>query len=279
MTHPLFELVTTSAGAISIRNRALNEIMHNPVGPWAEANALYIQQSGLKQRLATGHEELVIFDVGLGAAANALATLHCVHGMTRKVRLISFERDLQLLHFAIGHAEFFSHFNGYVDVLKELLAKGSYSRGNVTWELRHGDFFQLIVAEPARADLIFYDPYSPKVNQEMWTVDCFSRLRQRAAAGGATLFTYSQATPIRVALLHAGFFVGHGLPTGLKKETTQAATRLEDLASPLGPAWFERWRKSHRRYPSEFSPEQQRASDQFIASRFPALSIRPESTE
>ncbi len=77
MSHPLFEIVTTTLGVTSIRHKIVDEIMHNPVGPWAEANALYIEQSKLGQRLAAPGEELILFDVGLGAAANALAALHC----------------------------------------------------------------------------------------------------------------------------------------------------------------------------------------------------------
>lgn len=39
-----FEIVTTTMGATSIRDNRVNEIMHNPVGPWAEANALCVDQ-------------------------------------------------------------------------------------------------------------------------------------------------------------------------------------------------------------------------------------------
>ena len=115
--HPLFEIVTTTAGAVSIRNKALNEIMHNPVGPWAEANSLYIDQSKLEDRLReTSEEELVLFDVGLGAAANALAALHCaarIPGRSRVLKLISFERDLELLRFALQNSSKFAHFSGF----------------------------------------------------------------------------------------------------------------------------------------------------------------------
>src|SRR5688572_17471064 len=98
--HPLFEIVTTTAGAISIRNKQVNEIMHNPVGPWVEANALYIDQSHLRERLIEAPEEFVIFDVGLGAAANSLAALACIKSLgpkSRPVRIVSFERELELL--------------------------------------------------------------------------------------------------------------------------------------------------------------------------------------
>src|SRR5258708_5273066 len=106
-----FEIVTTRMGALSIRDNVSQEIMHNPVGPWIEANSLYIEQSKLRRRLVEDlTTELVIFDVGLGAAANALAVLHCARALAvrRPLRLVSFERDLELLQFALDNANSFS---------------------------------------------------------------------------------------------------------------------------------------------------------------------------
>ena len=261
MDHPLFEIVTTTAGAISIRNKALNEIMHNPVGPWAEANALYIDQSKLASRLSENSTEaLVIFDVGLGAAANALAALHCATRLSDKARplhMISFERDLELLHYALKHAAKFPHFAGYEDAVSELLSRREWVSGKIRWELREGNFHETLLTERERPHLIFYDPYSSKVNREMWSAECFRNLRAKCREeidGGTVLFTYSQATPIRVALLDGGFFVGCGLSSGPKEETTQAATCLTDLEFPLGQKWFERWSRSRAQVPFECAP-------------------------
>lgn len=280
LEHPLFEIVTTTAGAVSIRNKAVNEIMHNPVGPWVEANALYIDQSNLRERLLTDvQKELVIFDVGLGAAANAVAALSCIDSLgvsSRPVRLVSFERDLDLLRFALDHADHFAHFAPYTTAMEELLRLGTWSSGQscrqnptgkIRWELRTGNFLDLIETEILQPHLIFFDPYSPKVNQEMWTSSCFRKLRRICRSpeeGGTDLYTYSQATRIRVALLQAGFCVGYGVSTGLKEETTQASTDYRSLKSPLGKAWFERWRRSHIRYPFDCEVEAQAEVDQCV---------------
>jgi tRNA U34 5-methylaminomethyl-2-thiouridine-forming methyltransferase MnmC len=272
LEHPIFEIVTTTCGAISIRNKVVNEIMHNPVGPWPEANALYIDQSGLKNHLAQEtQDEFVLFDVGLGAAANALAALHCAAavGPARPFRIVSFEKDTTLLHFALDHASQFDHFRGYEQAIKSLLNQGSWSSGLIHWELRDGDFLELIQKEAYKPHLIFFDPYSPKVNQEMWTSSSFRLLHDRSrtpAEGGTSLFTYSLATKIRAAMIDAGFCVGYGEATGLKAETTQAATQLSLLKRPLDMKWFERWKKSHSRYPFDCRPEDQGQMDQKIES-------------
>lgn len=242
-----FEIVTTKMGVLSIRDKVTQEIMHNPVGPWAEANALYIDQSNMRRRLSENlDEELVIFDVGLGAAANALAALHCAQSVSprRPVRVVSFERDLNLLRFALQNAHHFDHFKGFENAIETLLESGLWEGEGIVWELRHGNFPDLIETETARAELIFFDPYSSKKNPEMWTADIFRKVR--AACGPrAILFTYSRATPVRVAMLLAGFFVGFGHATGAKEDTTQASVQLKDLAEPLGQAWLGTWQRSH----------------------------------
>ena len=162
-----FEIVTTRMGVLSIRDNDTLEIMHNPVGPWQEANSLYIEQSQLQRRLSQDlAQELVIFDVGLGAAANALAALHCARALQvrRPLRLISFERELSLLQFALENAHHFDHFKDFEEAVSSILTKGEWSEPGIHWELRHGDFKELIDQETNLANLIFYDPYSFKKN-------------------------------------------------------------------------------------------------------------------
>jgi tRNA U34 5-methylaminomethyl-2-thiouridine-forming methyltransferase MnmC len=256
LDHPLFEIVTTTAGVVSIRNKLVNEIMHNPVGPWAEANALYIDQSQLRKRLHENiDQEFIIFDVGLGAAANALAALACARSLSslaRPLKIISFERDLGLLQFALDHAVQFSHFSGFESILQQILEKHQWSNEKISWELRAGDFLELIEQEHEHPHLIFYDPYSPKMNQEMWTTSIFKSLRKlsRGPETGATsLYTYSQSTRIRAALIEAGFYVGRGASTGLKSHTTEASTDFKILKMPLGPEWLMTWKRSESPYP------------------------------
>jgi tRNA U34 5-methylaminomethyl-2-thiouridine-forming methyltransferase MnmC len=263
---PQFEIVTTRMGVVSIRDNVTQEIMHNPVGPWVEANSLYIQQSHLARRLSEiSAEELVIFDVGLGAAANALAALHCARALKtrRPLRLVSFERNLDLLQFALDNAGQFEHFAGFETAVESILSSGQWQESEIVWELRHGDFREWIERESNFAHVIFYDPYSFKKNQDMWSTEIFSQVRKKSAADGM-LLTYSRATPIRVSLLMAGFYVGSGISTGAKDETTQACVRYEDLENPLGAAWLGRWHRSHNPNAAGASAESLGAVKEFI---------------
>ena len=283
MDRPLFEVVTTSLGVLSIRNTVVNEIMHNPVGPWKEANALYVEQSGLAQKLLVGDGEYVVYDVGLGAAANALAVLHCakslIHSM-RPLHLVSFELDLDLLRFALKNAHHFDHFTGYESCIEELLEKQNWTEGPIQWTLLPGDFQSSLSTPLPKPHLILYDPYSPKRNAEMWMIQCFTNLRRKCREsfeGCTELYTYSQATSIRAALIRAGFFVGQGQSTGLKESTTVASTSLTQLKNPLGLDWFQRYQKSHSKYPFDCGDDQKKEFDAFIGSYFDSFKLQLNS--
>ncbi|MCX6116799.1 MAG: MnmC family methyltransferase [Proteobacteria bacterium] len=256
-----FEIVTTSAGALSIRNKVVGEIMHNPVGPWVEANALYIDQPKLREEFKSFKDrEFHIYDVGLGSASNAIAAIDALlklkdQSPTCKLKLTSFENNLDLLRFTLIHADRFPHLTNYKAALESLLHHHVWMSPceTVQWSLIEGDFNQTIVNAASNPNLIFFDPYSPGVNQDMWTLECFKRLRAKCFAldeeAHTNLFTYSISTPIRTAMLLAGFFVGHGQATGLKEETTQASTKFDKLLDPLAEKWFGRWSRSHRQWP------------------------------
>ena len=100
------------------------------------------------------------------------------------------------------------------------------------------------LAEPrASADIVYWDPFSPRSNPELWNVGAFTALR-RSCRDGATVHTYSGATATRTALLLAGFAVGFGDVLSPGRQATVAATRLDDLERPLDRRWFDRLSRS-----------------------------------
>src|SRR6201996_1924139 len=70
-----YKLVKLASGVHSVHSLAERETFHPVIGPVAEAEALYVKQLRLPERLATHQGEFVIWDVGLGAAANVLTVL------------------------------------------------------------------------------------------------------------------------------------------------------------------------------------------------------------
>jgi hypothetical protein len=242
-----FEIVTVASGARSLRSQRHGETFHPVVGPMAEAHGLHVAQQRLVER--AGEKKagpLVVWDVGLGAAANALAVLEALRGVTAPVELHSFDRSLEPLEFALQHAADLGYLVGWEDQLRTVVREGVISIGSLTWRMHVGDFRDRVHDATAPAPhAVIFDPYSPSANPELWNVETFAAIRARVKADEPCLLTsYSRSTAVRVTLLLAGWFVGRGTSTGEKDETTVASSHRESLASPLEPAWIERVRRS-----------------------------------
>jgi queuine tRNA-ribosyltransferase len=236
------EVVRTRGGALAMRSLGAGEIMHPGVGPLREAELLYVAQSRLGERLRARAGELTLFDVGLGAGSNALAARaesERAPATAARLALVSFERDLGALELALEHPAAFGLDGDAGTAARALVDSGAHASARTSWRLRHGELLDTLADEPSRADVVFWDPFSPRANPELWTVAAFSALR-RVAAARCVLFTYSASTATRVALVLAGFAVGIGDAIGDKTETTAAAVCVEDLARPLERAWLSR---------------------------------------
>ncbi len=248
------EVVKTRWGSWAMRDHDAGEVMHPGVGPLIEAETLYVQQSQLAHRLQnTQRRRLVVFDVGLGAGSNALAAWLVAHqtpASAASLEIVSFEKSLEALQLALKNHERFGFEGAALIAAHALLDRGSHEDERTLWRLQHGDVLERLAQETARADVVFWDPFSPKVNPNLWTVGAFTAMR--AAAGPeATLFTYSASTTVRMALLLAGWHVGVGIPTGQKATTTVAAVRLQDLEAPLDRAWLSRIDRTDLRLPED----------------------------
>ncbi len=108
--------------------------------------------------------------------------------------------------------------------------------------------------QTARADIIYWDPFSPRANPGLWTVAAFSEAR-RVAGPRCTLYTYSASTATRLALLLAGWAVGVGDAIGDKRQTTAAAIAVGDLARPLDRSWLARLSRPDVPLPPDAPPD------------------------
>jgi hypothetical protein len=197
--------------------------------------------------------EFVIWDVGLGAAANPLTVLSATRDIPVTVRVVSFDQTLEPLRFGLSQAERLPFLHGYEEHLQLLIRDGAVSftqdRQAVRWELHVADFPALLAAPAAerlpKPHAILFDAHSPVRNPEMWTQALLTRVHDLLdPARPCALATFTRSTMLRVSLLLAGFHVGRGLATGEKEETTIAANTPELLQSPLNRDWLRRVRRS-----------------------------------
>jgi tRNA U34 5-methylaminomethyl-2-thiouridine-forming methyltransferase MnmC len=246
---PSYQLVTLANGIRSIRALREGETFHPVIGPAAEAEALYVRQLNLRERMRAGPGEFVLWDDGLGGGANVLTVLDRTRGAGRALRIVSFDHTLEPLAFARQHAAELGYFSDLEPQVAGLLARGAveFSDGTrtVRWEVHVGDFPSLLRATaPGRLPAphaVLFDAYSPARNPAMWTLPLFEDLfRHLDPDRPCALPTYSRSTLLRVTLLLAGFFVGIGHATGEKEQTTIAANSAALIAEPLDQAWLRR---------------------------------------
>jgi len=248
-----YQIVKLASGVHSVHSLEHKETFHPVIGPVAEAEALYVRQLKLRERVEKAREEFVIWDVGLGAAANVLTALRATGESRCRLRLLSFDNTLEPLKFALQHASELGYIIGYEEHLRNLLRDNHVQfetkNQTVNWEVHLGDFPTLLVQSTAhkfpKPHAIMFDAFSPATNPAMWTRSVFENLfRLLDPARPCALPTYSRSTMLRVTLLLAGFFVGVGHATGEKDETTIAANSIELIDEPLDRRWLARARRS-----------------------------------
>jgi tRNA U34 5-methylaminomethyl-2-thiouridine-forming methyltransferase MnmC len=250
---PGYRIIKLANGAHSIHSLAHHETFHPVIGPVAEAEALYVRQLRLVERIERHTGDFIVWDVGLGGAANALTFLRATRDTPSSIHLLSFDHTLEPLEFALHHTAALGYLAGYETHLRRLVEtqRAVFRDGGQTvkWEVHVADFPGLLNQPAARRlpkpHAIMFDAFSPAKNPAMWTLSLFTNLfRLLDPARPCALPTYSRSTMLRVTLLLAGFFVGAGHAAGEKEETTIAANTLELIEEPLGRRWLERATRS-----------------------------------
>jgi len=263
----------------SIKHIESGEVMHSSNDPSEEAQKLYADQSrfelslfakGLADTATQAPSPLVIWDVGLGAAFNAMSAIRNIekiqiqNGEARSVKIISFENDLDPLKLCLQNHSKMKHLwhPGPAELVEKNQWRSLGADGNlkgnskIDWQLILGDFETLNLEDYPAPDLIYFDPFSSKVNSSLWSITLFEKLFELSKIKNHALMTYSASTAIRSLLMVAGYEVGKGSGTGLKEETTIA--RTPDFAlfpfDLLDDEWFGRWQRSSAKFPNASDP-------------------------
>jgi queuine tRNA-ribosyltransferase len=249
--------VILKEGVGYIRDTASGEVMHPGSDPAREARSLYVEQSRLLERLQDRRDgPLVVWDVGLGAAANAMAAILAVENAApataRPLTLVSFENDLDSLKLALDHPGYFKHLRHAAPRALLTADRWNSRSAAIEWLLLRGDFASTKFEAPP-PDVIFFDPFSFKTDSAMWTLSAFRELAQACSEKSTELFTYTYSTSVRAAMLAAGFYVAKGRATGPKGETTIGLSALAAAAAHghelLGQEWLAKWRRSDAQAP------------------------------
>ncbi len=240
-----------------IRDTISGEVMHLGTEPSLEAQSLYVEQSRMSARMQEAHAApLVIWDAGLGAAANAMAAIMAVENSgpaaVRPLKLVSFENDLDSLKLALDHPGWFRHLRHAAPRALLRDSRWNSTTAPIEWLLFHGDFAVRKFEAPP-PDIIFFDPFSYKTDSALWSLTAFRELAIVCNDRATELYTYTYSTSVRAAMLAAGFYVAKGRATGPKGETTIGLSARAAAAAHgrelLGQDWLAKWARSDAQVP------------------------------
>jgi len=250
-----YKLETLDNGVISFRHLPTGEILHGTVGPEREAQQLYLASSGLQHNR---QQTLVVFDVGLGCAAQILALLDFLNSgdaQCKFLRVFSFDLEKDGLTSILDHAEHFPLARKYRDFVERAVANDtveiSHPSGiQLQWNFVEGDFRRTItelqrMMPNLKVDAIFYDFFSPASHPWLWTCELFEDLYQFSHSK-TRLVTHSSATCVKAALAAAGWWVGQTIASGKKSRSIVAATGRAVLDAPLPVSFLSTFERSHK---------------------------------
>lgn len=249
-----FHVVMSDKGWHTIEERESGEKFHSVNDPYLEADSLYVEPTFANLR----GESTTIWDVGLGAGTNVMQTIlkyekMLSHGHTLpKLEIISFESNLDALKLAKRNYAIFTHVRH--QAVDAIIDKGEWESndGSICWKLVAGDFSKTMNSAPT-PEIIWYDMFSQKSAPHLWSYRMFHEIAglcSRKEKPRTLLFTYSNSTAVRAALLAAGFYVAKGPASGPKGDTTRASLgdntkiKLDYLRSE----WLQKFTRSSARF-------------------------------
>jgi hypothetical protein len=248
-------------------------------GPRVEAESIYVAPSRLETRLREGGDPLVLFDVGLGAATNAISAWQVSEAQSasaRRLDIVSFEHDLDALKLALHpeHADALGLTKDGANAhaaATALLTAGRHETSRTRWRLCLGDFVAALAAMPAAADIVFWDLFSPRTAPALWTVAMF-------APCGACAVRVRRFIPTARRRRRGPVFTG-GVAVVLRERMVDEREEWVEIdakgvARPLGESWLCRLERSSMPLPPDVPTDplaqadalaRVRASPQFAA--------------
>ena len=204
-------LVKTKDGSYTAFSEVTGEHYHTISGAIEEAFEKHVNALGIENGM-----HILDFCFGLGynsiAACKDHANLQII-ALENDIKIIEAMKDIEIPE--ILKAEF-AHFRNIAESLDVT------DNNNNRIQIFFGDALQKIDELPDGIfDRIFFDPFSPKKQPEMWSEEIFQKIYKKMK-NGAKLSTYSCAKQIRKNMISAGFKVMDGPVVGRRSPATIA---------------------------------------------------------
>lgn len=218
-----YKIIPTEDNTLTVWSEYFDEACHNLSGAREETLHNYIAGCEISAQV-NSDLPLHVLDVGFGIGLGlfVLAEFLDTHLPTAPVTYTSIELDEGLLCWSLkhtlGNAEAFSR----TEDDRGVIYKGCYRGVSVTLFVGDGRKTlkdNSLALPPFTA--IFQDPFSPKKNPALWSVEWFRFLRA-VSSPAVKMATYSSSISIRKSMLKAGWSIENARGFGKKRSMTKA---------------------------------------------------------
>lgn len=216
-----YRIIKTEDNSETIWSEFFDENCHNISGAIAETIYNYIEGCEVIKQLET-FQPLSVFDVGFGPGIG-LKILNDSIDQSKTVNYYSVEIDEVLVEWALKNT-----FNEipYQVIARDNLKYYQFQIGNIYAIIFIGDARSTIpraqkekLISPLHA--VFQDPFSPKKNPSLWTVEWFQLIKELSHPK-VIMSTYSSSISIRKSMVKAGFTIINRKGFGQKRTMTKA---------------------------------------------------------
>lgn len=227
------KFITSDDGSITAHSDAYQQTYHSRFGALTESRQVYLQNSGVQERLESGKETRIL-EIGFGLGLNYLVTAACAQKTHTLMRYTGLENAL------LSPSDYHSlNYHKISEISKASLGLYEYLRAVATdsdCEHTSGDFvfLKIIQADATQTSLrelyyhvIYLDAFSPETNPELWTEKFMRKLFFSLQSGGI-LVSYCVSGKVRRSLSAAGFTVN-------KKPGPKGKREVLIAAKPFSP--------------------------------------------
>lgn len=214
--------IVTNDGSITFFNEKVGEKYHSISGAKEEAIEKFVNPSRIIDFVKDkNNKEINILDICFGLGYNSAAAVEKIREINKDIKIFvaAFEIDEEIVE-SINKIEYpFNNREMFRSILKE-----DYDKNNTKIKLFLGDVKKEIKKTSKlnkKFNFVFFDPFSPKVQEDLWTKELFESIA-KLCTKNAVLLTYSCARKVRENLKEAGFRVSDGPCVGRKSPSTVA---------------------------------------------------------
>ena len=215
------KIIVTDDNSKTLLIPELNETYHSTKGALTEARHVFLKE-GLEK---IQKNEVAIFEMGFGTGLNALLTLDYSLKSKMKVNYlaieaypISIEKALDMDYLSLANLK------KYKKEFNLMHSSNEKSKQELNDNFSFSKFiskFQDHPIQPASCDLVFHDAFGPKIQPELWNIDCCNKFFDLLKPGGI-LVTYCAQGAFKRNLKAAGFRIESIPGPPGKREMTRA---------------------------------------------------------